>query len=413
MKPTPQSGLRGFIQKAFPILLFLASLIVFWRAVLIPAAQEVTHGYMGYYAASYLFVTGQWGPQVYDDEWMNQKTYDLTGGKIREVISPNIPTMSFLMLPLARLSPEAARPFWIFGNVGVLFLGLGYVLANRSLASWHWLWLGFAVLFPPLIMTFSIGQAMIIVFFLLALALYGIEQGRSQLAGVALGAAFAFKLYGVSLWIIPLLRKDWKTFWWMAGTFLILAGATLPWVGWESWLTALSSLNSLPQADFRGVTAYQNIFSFFSHLFREVPIWNPDPILHLPILATSLPILGAVVALLLTVWKGKNAPLPLIVSALLPLNILLIPNALEHHFTLFLIPIFFLLDDLDRKPPPQGLRTLDWGLLLGGMVLLCLPVYYKHPALAGGWLALLAYPRLYGGWLIWGAAMVRIKNYVS
>ena len=33
--------------------------------------------------------------------------------------------------------------------------------------------------------------------------------------------------------------------------------------------------------------------------------------------------------------------------------------------------------------------------------LLAVPLPYKDPVLAAGWTALLAYPRLYGAWLLW------------
>jgi hypothetical protein len=42
-----------------------------------------------------------------------------------------------------------------------------------------------------------------------------------------------------------------------------------------------------------------------------------------------------------------------------------------------------------------------WGALALAALLLAAPLPYKSPALAAGWLALLAYPRVYGAYLLW------------
>ena len=46
-------------------------------------------------------------------------------------------------------------------------------------------------------------------------------------------------------------------------------------------------------------------------------------------------------------------------------------------------------------------RVLDIAWLALAFFLLAAPLPYKDPTLADGWIALLAYPRLYGAWLLW------------
>ena len=43
------------------------------------------------------------------------------------------------------------------------------------------------------------------------------------------------------------------------------------------------------------------------------------------------------------------------------------------------------------------------------ILLLAVAWPYESPGLSTGWAALLAYPRLYGGWLLWAWLYVRMK----
>ena len=55
-----------------------------------------------------------------------------------------------------------------------------------------------------------------------------------------------------------------------------------------------------------------------------------------------------------------------------------------------------------RQMPWQGHRPALGALLLLAGVLMFWRLSYKDPRLAAGWLAVLAYPRLWGGLLLWG-----------
>ena len=51
-----------------------------------------------------------------------------------------------------------------------------------------------------------------------------------------------------------------------------------------------------------------------------------------------------------------------------------------------------------RAPRP----AIDGLWLALALALLAAPLPYEDPVLTVGWTALLAYPRLYGAWLLWG-----------
>jgi hypothetical protein len=83
------------------------------------------------------------------------------------------------------------------------------------------------------------------------------------------------------------------------------------------------------------------------------------------------------------------------------LTVVVAPVAEEHNFVLLLLPIAILSHQLATRP----FTLIDWGWLVLACFLLAIPFYYKAPALSLGWSALLAYPRLYGGWLLWALAL--------
>jgi hypothetical protein len=123
--------------------------------------------------------------------------------------------------------------------------------------------------------------------------------------------------------------------------------------------------------------------------------------------------LVTVASLTITLWWGRFAPVVKFFAALIPLSIVLLPVAEEHHFVILLIPIFSLIDDLRQHPPAAGGLSLDYIWLGIALCLLVVPIRYDDLALSVGWWALLAYPRLYGAWLIWLVALRRMTTEVA
>jgi hypothetical protein len=224
-----------------------------------------------------------------------------------------------------------------------------------------------------------------------------------------LGLAFILKTMGLSLWLLLLVQRRWQTLAWGVGVITGLALVSLPWIGLATWRAYFQTAWNFAGSPTVAVTAYQTTAGFFSHLFRFDPTWNPQPIMHLPALATTLTLLVTVAALAVSMWWGRNAPIPHFFAALVPLGTILLPKAEEYHFTLLLIPAVILLNDLVQHPPAGGFFSTD-GLLLGmALFLLIVPFRYDDLSLSVGWLALLAYPRLYGAWLMWWVAIRRMR----
>jgi hypothetical protein len=392
----------------FAILVTLATLAALGYLVLriiIPSTGHMTHGFIGRYTASWLLLNGQFGPEVYDNDWFVQNVQTLSGEPIGEIFKPNLPTLALLTIPFTVLPLQFARDTWIWISLGFLFVGIVSIRALFPLPKGQkqtLLWLVFAALtflFHPIAANFYVGQVYIFVLCLTALALVGIVQKIDWLTGVALGLAFTFKTYGLPLWVLLIVHRRWKSIGWGVVTILILAIMSLPWIGLDTWIAYPKMLFSLNE-DSIMVTAYQSTPTFMERFFRYDPVWNPRSVFNRPVVAHGLSIAISIISVVITIWRGIKAPILLFAASLIPLNALLLPVAEEPHFALFLIPIFILLNELAQNSKEQT-SWGEWTLLILGILLLAPPLPYKDPAISTGWVALLAYPRLYGGWILW------------
>jgi hypothetical protein len=254
------------------------------------------------------------------------------------------------------------------------------------------------LLLAPVAENFRLGQVYVLLFFLFALAYRALVCNQPAAVGTALGIAAVFKLSGAPLWLILAARGRWRELVsaiLVALAFVVLTGLIL---GWHSWLYFFSIIpayfGSHPDV---AHLAFQTTPSFFQHMFNGDPQWNPVPLVHLPWLGTLLSALITITVLVLTVWTSRTAPLDLAFGSGLVLSVILFPIAEEYHYTLVLFPLSVMGARLMLGP-------FDWlsAVLFGiALVLIAAPLPYTSPFLNEGWMALIAYPRLYGGWLLW------------
>ncbi|HYF64084.1 MAG TPA: glycosyltransferase family 87 protein [Herpetosiphonaceae bacterium] len=388
----------------------LAGLLLLLGTI-VPGLGRMTHGYSGYHTASYLLVRGEWGPQAYDNEWFIARVKAVLGQPIGEIIAPNLPTVTLLALPLAGLEPQPARDVWITACLPLLLgalalLALGPPPEGRRLpaAAW-WYFAAFALMLPATRANFRIGQAYIVLLLLFALALFGLYREQDWLAGIALGAAFMLKSSGLPLWLGLALAGRWRALGWGAATCALIFGLSLPWIGLESWLAYPAALRRATSAQTLGVTAYQNTQGFFNHLLRYDARWNPAPLADWPAAAALLHGLVGAAATGLTLWLGRRAPAHQLMAALLVLSVVLLPMAEEHQFVLLLPAGAVLLHERGHAPASRR----EWLAALAAALLL-LPSFYKGAQWERGWWALLAYPRLYAGWLLWLATLGLLQS---
>ena len=389
--------------------------LVVWGYILTwqlgPSWGAVTHGFVGHYTAARLLIWGDFGPAVYDDDWFAGQVQTYTGPAVYEIFTPNMPTVALLALPLAGLPPQVARNVWLAVSLAALLatccvlVGVGVGL-GQSLERSGWILLvGLIALLPAVGANLAVGQTYLVLGGLLALALLGLVYQWDWFVGGPLGLAFILKTSGLFLWLAPLLHRRWRALLWGGGVMLILAAISLPWLGFETWLAYPTAVSAFSRRGALAVPAYQTTTGLLTHLFSYDPVWNPAPIKQWPILANVLPSIIRVAAIGATVWIGRRSDPARLFAALLPLTIVLLPVAEEYHFVLLLGSIFVAATDLLQRPLESAADRAAWLGLGVALLLLIAPIPFKSTGWAIGWWALVAYPRLYGAWLVWAVAL--------
>ena len=159
------------------------------------SAGSVTHGFVAYYAASRLLVSGQLGPTAYDDRWFGEQVQKMTDSSVREIFTPNPPTMALMALPVAGLDPQRARAVWLVISLLAFIAAVAALVKYQSLRNRD---VPIAVLLvmmlaPAVFTNLRIGQGYLIVFTLLAATALLLIKGRDRAAGICLGCLLALK----------------------------------------------------------------------------------------------------------------------------------------------------------------------------------------------------------------------------
>lgn len=392
----------------------LGALLVYLGRVVLPAAYRSTNGFAAYYTASHLLAAGPTAmAQVYDNAWFGSQVRQTGFPDVADIFNIQPPTMSLILLPLAGLPPPTARLAWILFSLVCLVGGL--VVLGRALAQpWLWgLWVTpLALLYAPVSETIRLGQAYLLLFFLLSLFVWALvrwppRRRTSATAGISLGLLLILKTTGVWLWPLLAAARRWSILGWGMLTAGVIALVTLPWTGSTAWRTYLSLVPTLAGKPERTVTAYQTLASLAGHLFDFDVRFNPQPVADVPALASVIT-LAALAGLLIVSIRCNRIDDPQharrVLSAAMMGSLLVVtaPLGEGYHYVLVLPSLVMALWWAWRVRP----GVVAWIVLVGATVLMAAPLPYTHPRLAEGWWSLLAYPRAYGalvlwGWLVW------------
>ncbi|GBC85689.1 hypothetical protein HRbin11_02139 [bacterium HR11] len=374
-----------------------------WAFFVVREVPRPRPGLVALYTAARLVRAGNGVERFYDDEWFQTQVRRVTP-TVRDIYRPNPPTAVLLGWPLVVLGIDYVGARWVWsvfstacvlGAVGLLMRadglqGAGLPLALAGLLSYH-----------PWKADLALGQVYGLLLGLLTLAWYGYRRDRPAVLGTALGLLLAFKMTGLLLWPLLAVQRRWRALAWAAGTALAVIGLSLPWLGAAAWWAYGSVLLHLTDHPSLAVTAYQTQLGFCRHLFAPDPVWNPAPLGVAPWLSDLLwaaSVLGFLGGSLYAAGVGGSSDAAF--AAFTVAGVILNPYALDYHYTLLVLPILVLLASGLRKPAGPTMTVLTAAILLTG---LNLP--YRSPALAVGAWALLAYPKLYGAWLLWGLAI--------
>jgi hypothetical protein len=375
--------------------LLAAIVAAFVMRTIIPAQNRLTGGFLAYYAAGDLIASGTDARQLYDVPAFEQRVRELSHGSVRDVYLCNTPALAVAWSPFAKMPIESARRLWI-GLNGLFLVLIIALTAARVPGDYRLL----AVVLLAFLLTVPsparehMRQGQMYGFLLLAHALgwRGYERGNDALTGVALAIAMMLKVSGWPIVVLLLLRRRWRTLCWLAAAAASIFLLTLPWVGIEAWREAvfvqMPASAAMPAAR---LSAHQTVSGLWQHLFRFDAVFNPHPVADLPWLATAGTLLTTAVACGSLLLRRLSPQVQY--AAALVLTVLLSPLAEQYHYMLVLLPFALLCI--------HGYFTRSWRfdlVLLLAALLLAAPFNYK--AYLPGWWALLDYPRLAAGWII-------------
>ena len=344
---------------------------------------------------------GRFGPQLYDDPYALAAVADYTHGAARDILSPTPPTLALFIVPVQWLPEPVVPVFWLGLDILAPMAAVWLTLRAVDLLSWPLAGAcaSLVLLSGPLWENNLRGQVLHWQMLACGLALYGLARGRAALAGDSLGVMFLLKLAGWPAWLVLALRSRWRVLAWLGGAAAAVVLASLPWIKVDTWQYYLASdLPRWMQTTIAAVPAYQTVGGFWQHLFRLDPTLNPAPVANQPLLADILNSVSSLALLGLTLWGLRRAPLLLAVSAALVLTVVLAPIAEQYHYLIAALALIVAAAEWHRQGHRSALGVL---LLLAGLLMFW-RLSYKDPRLAAGWLAVLAYPRLWGGLLLWG-----------
>ena len=362
-------------------------------AFTIYSAASITHGFVAYYAAARLLIDGRLGPSAYDDVWFGEYVQQLTESNIREIFTPNPPTMALMAAPIAALDHETARTIWLWVSL-TAFGGAVFALAKlrEQCGPVPIPQLLLAMLAPAVFSNLRIGQGYLIVFALFAAAVLWLVQRRDLRGGVALGAVLGLKLSGIALLVILAAQQRWRAIGSAALVAVALAVAVTPFIDAAMWPQHPDVVRAFVQRQSGSVTAYQTTLSLFRRLCVADPAWNPSPAASCEGIAFAIPYTLIAIAIVITAvavfWSNQPR---MAAPAGAVLSLLALPAAAEVHFVLLGIPLVL----ITMRP---------WELATIG-ALLIVPLEFTAERFTAGWMVLLAYPRLYAAWLVWAACI--------
>jgi hypothetical protein len=383
--------------------------------IILPATRIKVTGFAAYYTAAYILTHQPHNIEhVYDERWFAAQIQQAGFPEVYDVFHFNPPTMSLIFLPLVRLPIAWGRVIW--AGMSLLFLSGGLMLLTKACRlPWQWgIWSLLAcLLYAPVMSNFWRGQVYLFLFFLLCLAFWALFYHNDQMAGLALGSMLILKVAGGWLCLLLLGVGRWRVLLWVAMAALGLIAVSLPSTGFETWRAYVLQLPQLIASPARYVTAYQTNLSLLGHLFIYDSVLNPVPLVHWPLVAYGLSQLTFLGTLITSIrWGQLNDPLDevrgLTLGMFLALGVTNVPVAADHHYVLVLPSLWIACWWAWRA----RLGRREWLVLALAVLMLSLPWPYRTPRLAIGWLALLAYPRVYGAyllwfWLIWALSKVR------
>jgi arabinofuranan 3-O-arabinosyltransferase len=223
------------------------------------------------------------------------------------------PIHGLLYAPLGALPPRVGYRLAQVLNLVLIFVAAGLLSLLAAGRIWWPVAVVWLMLFPGIAGSIGLGQNAPLSLTILAAGWLVLSRGHPGWAGAVWGL-LAFKpVWAAAFLLVPVLTRRWR----MAGTMvlsgLVLAAATLPFVGWHAWMDWFQvgrEATATYNVDRNWIECSRDLLSVARRWFLnfDLPLEERDRLLPAFIgWSLLLAVLATTVAL---VWKQRRQPVP-------------------------------------------------------------------------------------------------------
>lgn len=312
--------------------------------------RNIGADFPNYYTAARCARQGFPLQDYYDWTWFQRQLEAAGLGTHRGVYIPQTPLTMLPFLPLAALSPIAAKRIWITVSLALLLATLVIIkrLSSLTIEEIAIITLAGSV---SLYVNCYYGQYYAAILFLLTLGYYLLDRGRDVASGFVLGITLGLKLYAAPYLLFFAVKRKWSAIGAMIVAVIASAFIAIALFGWPA--LAFYGQQVLPRALQDGlVNPYHpdnpTLFVALRRIFWFDPDLNPHPLWNAPWAFFFLrPLLTLAILAAATLGVGNSTNLPLRRSfAWFTIAIFVVsPNTGFYVFMVLLLPIALLFED--------------------------------------------------------------------
>lgn len=310
-----------------------------------------------YYTAAVLVRHGAPLRDYYDWTWF-QRQMNYAG--IEHQLGAYVPQTPLTMLPivpLAGFSVRRAKQIWLALNLLFLAATL-WMLSRATKIRIEYIAILMFLGYGSLQSNFRLGQYYVFLLFLLTLAFYCLDRGKSAAGGFLCGVAFGLKLYGGPFLLYFVLKRNWKA---VAGMLVATAIAVSTAIALFGWADVHFYASQILPRSLEGevIDPYTSrigtLTNFLRHSFVMEADLNPQPLWNAPGLFFFLRPFTAVLILAFTLLgvASEGDGFHRRGFAWFTIAVLLLSsNAASYTYVLLLLPVVLL---LEHATPKEGM----------------------------------------------------------
>ena len=307
-----------------------------------------------YYTAAVLVNHGAPLRDYYDWAWFQrQMNYAGIEHQLGTYV-PQTPLTMLPMVPFAGFPVRTAKQIWLVLNLIFLAATL-WMLSRATGIQIEYIAIVMFLGYGSLQSNFRLGQYYVFLLFLLTLAFYCLDQGKSTASGFLCGVAFGLKLYGGPFLLYFAWKRNWKAVAGMLAATAIAVATAIALFGWADVHFYASQI--LPRSlDGEVIDPYSSrigtLTTFLRHSLVMEADLNPQPLWNAPVAFFFLRPFTAVLILAFTLFglasEGKEFQSRGFAWFTIAI-VLLSSNAASYTYILLLLPVVLLLEHATPK----------------------------------------------------------------